>query len=39
MVEDEMLAKALGIIGIKRTKDMYEKSKYPHRCNMCFDYM
>lgn len=39
MVEDEMFAKALDIIGIKRTKDMYEKSKYPHRCNMCLEDM
>lgn len=39
MVEDEMFAKALDIIGIKRTKDMYEKSKYPHICNMCLEDM
>lgn len=39
MIEDEMFAKALDIVGLKRTKNMYTKSKYPHRCSMCLDDM
>lgn len=35
MIEDEIFAKALDVMGIKRTKDMYEKAKYPHICSMC----
>lgn len=37
MIEDEMFVKALDIVGLKRSKDMYKKSKYPHRCSMCLD--
>jgi hypothetical protein len=35
MIEDEMFAKALEIIGIRRTKKMYHKAKLLHHCSMC----
>lgn len=37
MIEDEMFARALNILGLKRTKDMYKESRYPHKCSMCLD--
>lgn len=37
MVEDEMFAKALDVLGLKRTKDMYKESRYPHECSMCLE--
>ena len=37
-IEDEIFASALEAQGIKRTQDMYEPSKYPHRCQICGDY-
>lgn len=37
MIEDEMFAKALDVIGLKRTKDMYKESRYPHKCSMCLE--
>lgn len=37
-IEDLIFASALEAQGIKRKQEMYEPSKYPHRCQMCGDY-
>ena len=37
-LEDDIFASALEAQGIKRKREMYEPSKYPHRCQMCGDY-
>ena len=34
-IEDKIFASSLEAKGIKRTKDMYTKSLYPHICGMC----
>mgnify|MGYP003296611752 CR=1 FL=1 len=37
-IEDLIFASALEAQKLHRDKDMYEPSKYPHRCSMCGDY-